>query len=118
MKFLIILFLLSLSLIAEDNTKKVVFDLTSGSIESFEKKVLSGIAFHKVYYESKLEDLEVSVVIHGDAYKFFLKDLSKSKYKNESELNKKYKSIAKRIKSLSSMYDVEFLICASGVKKT
>ena len=117
MRFLIFALLLSLSLSAQDNSNKVVFDFTNGDTKAFEKKILSGIAFQKGYYESKLEDLEVAVVIHGDAYKFFLKDLSQSKYKNDKDLKEKQIDFAKRIKSLSSMYDVEFLICNSGIKR-
>ena len=117
MKSLIIILFLLVGLDAQESVKKVVFDLTSGSTEVFEKKVLSGIAFHKTYYENNLEELEVAVVIHGDAYKFFIKDLSASRYKNDAALLKKHKSFAKRIKSLFDIYEVEFLICQSGVNK-
>lgn len=117
MKTLFLISLLSFFLHAQDNLKKVVFDLTSGSIEVFEKKVLSGIALHKSYYEGKLEELQVAVVVHGDAYKFFLKDISASQYKNDAELVKKNVSLSKRINSLSDIYEVEFLMCESGVNK-
>ncbi len=108
---------LFVSLQADDAVKKVVFDLTSGNVEVFEKKVLSGISFHKTYYENNLQELEIAVVIHGDAYKFFLQDLSASRYKNDTALVKKHKSFVKRIKGLSDIYEVEFLMCESGVNK-
>lgn len=117
MKLFLFLFLLSYTLNAHDDANKVVYDLSTGNINIFEKKVLSGISFHKSYYQSKLEDLEVAVVIHGDAYKFFIKDLSKSQYENDKTLKEKHKNFLKRIEILSSIYDVEFLICASGIKR-
>ncbi|MFT5662144.1 MAG: intracellular sulfur oxidation DsrE/DsrF family protein [Sulfurimonas sp.] len=117
LKYIIVYILLFVSLSANETSKKVVFELTSGNIEAFEKKVLSGIAFHKTYYESNLQELEVSVVIHGDAYKFFLEDLSVSRYKNDAGLIKKHDTFAKRIKSLADLYEVEFLMCASGVNR-
>lgn len=117
MKTLLTILLLVVGLNAQDNVKKVVFELTSGDIEVFERKVLSGISFHKSYYENNLEELEVAVVIHGDAYKFFLKDLYISRYKHDLELIKKHEALSKRLKSLSETYEVEFLICASGVNK-
>lgn len=117
MKTLLFILIFTLSLSAEENVKKVVFDLTSGNIKVFEKKVLSGISFHKTYYEMKLEELEVAVIVHGDAYKFFIKDLSKSRYKNDQKLQEKHKNFTKRIEILSETYEVEFLICKSGVKK-
>ncbi len=118
MKNLLLVFLLFTSLLnAQESVKKVVFDLTTGSIEVFEKKVLSGISFHKIHYENNLEELKVAVIVHGDAYKFFIKNLNISRYKNDLKLLKEQKSLSKRLKSLADIYEVEFLICESGVNK-
>ncbi len=114
---LLLLLLLSSFLNAEESVKKVVFDLTTGSIEVFEKKVLSGIAFHKTYYQNNLEELKVAVIVHGDAYKFFVKNLNISRYKNDLKLIANQESLSKRIKSLADIYEVEFLLCKSGVDK-
>lgn len=104
------------SLLAEDGVKKVVFDLKTGNIETFEKKVLQGIVFHKTYYEGNLEKLDTTVVIHGDAYKFFIKDLKNSPYKNDKKLIAVHDELAKRIASMSSTYEVEFLMCEATMK--
>lgn len=108
---------LSTLLGAEGGVKKVVFDLTTGDSAVFEKKVLNGIVSEKNYYESKLEELDTVVVIHGEAYKFFVKNLERSPYKNEAELQKRQKELEKRIESLSSMYHVTFLMCEYGMKQ-
>ena len=112
---LIVLFFSSLN--AGEGSKKLVMDLTSGDIKVFEKKVLSGIAHFKSHYQSTLEELDVAVVIHGEAYKFFIKNLSASPYKNDIELQKSHSSLSKRLLSMSELYDVEFLICKSGMKR-
>ena len=101
---------------AEEGTVKVVYDLTTPDVEAFQKKVLSGIVANKTYYQGKLQELEVSVVIHGGAYRFFLKDLQKSEYKDDKKLGEVFMDLKKRIATMSDTYDVEFLICKSGMK--
>jgi len=119
LKKLFLLLLCIISLYADESSlKKVVYDVTTGEKKQFEKNVLKGIEFHKTYYENKFEELEVAVVIHGDAYKFFVKDLRKTAYAKEKEIPKKaYTEIHKRLKTLAEMYDVVFLICEVGMKK-
>jgi len=113
---ILLLFFITTTLLANDSSiKKVVYDATTAQKALFEKNILKGIEFHKTYYEGRLEELEVAVVIHGDAYKFFVKDLSKTEYKKIP--NGTYSEIQKRLKSLADLYDVEFFICEVGMKK-
>ncbi len=116
MKKLLLALALCGILFAEEGVKKVVFDLTSGKLEAIEKKILSGIAFNKAHYENKLEKLDVAVVIHGDAYKFFINDLAHSPYKNDAMLNKAHDQLGKRLSAMAKNYDVEFIMCESGMK--
>lgn len=113
--FLLISFIAILN--ADDTSKKVVFDLTSGDLKTFERKVLSGIANFKSHYESKFQELEVAVVIHGGAYKFFVKDPSISPFSGDKLLIKEHKQLKSRLASLADMYDVEFLMCDYKRKK-
>ena len=103
-------------LFAEEGVKQVVFDLKTGDIATFEKKVLQGIAYHKAHYEGKLEKLDVAVVIHGDAYKFFIKDLKNSPYKNDASLAKAHEDLSKRIATMANTYEVEFLMCEATMR--
>ncbi len=103
-------------LFAEEGVKQVVFDLKTGDIATFEKKVLQGIAYHKAHYEGKLEKLDVAVVIHGDAYKFFIKDLKHSPYKNDTALAKIHDDLSKRIAAMANTYEVEFLMCEATMR--
>jgi len=56
------------------------------------------------------------VVIHGDAYKFFMKDLNNTAYKYQKALVSKQKELEKRLSSLAKQYDVKFFVCEVGVK--
>lgn len=116
MKSLFVLLTLCTLLFAEEGVKKVVFDLTSGNLEAIDKKLLSGIAFNKTHYENQLEKLDVAVVIHGDAYKFFINDLKNSPYKNDTELAKAHADLGKRLSAMAKTYEVEFIMCESGMK--
>jgi len=117
MKFLLYICLLVGLAHAEEGVKSVVYDLTTADMKVFEKKVLSGIAYTKSHYEANLQELQATVVIHGGAYKFFIEDLSSSPYKDDAQLNKAHKELAKRLASMAEIYDVEFLMCKVGMDK-
>ncbi len=117
MRRLILLLLFVGSLHASGEVVKVVFDLTAGDLQTFEKKVLKGIVAHKVHYEGRLQELEVSVVIHGSAYKFFVKEPQKSPFSDDVKLKGKHSMLKKRIASLAETYEVDFLMCRSGMNK-
>ena len=102
---------------ADDETAKVVLDLTTSSVAKFEKNILKGIAVHKTHYENSLKELEVTVVIHGGAYRFFVKDLQNTMFKDDKELVKVYADLKKRIATMSDTYEVEFLMCKAAMKR-
>ncbi len=101
----------------ETVVKKVVYDLTTGDLKRFERRLLSGIVAHKTYYESKLQELEVRVVIHGDAYKFFMHDLSGTPYLSQHGLVAAKATLGKRIKTLATQYGVHFMVCEVGTRE-
>jgi len=114
----IVLFLALLGLAqADDETAKVVYDLTTSNIAKFEKNILKGIAVNKAYYEGNLKELEVTVVIHGGAYRFFVKDIKKSMFNTNLKLVEAYPELKKRIASMADTYEVEFLMCKASMPK-
>ena len=113
--FILILAMLGL-LNAQQIQHKVVFDLTTSDIKTFEKRLLSAIVHQKTHYEGKLEELKVVVVIHGGAYKFFIQDLAASPFKDDKNLVAAHSDLSKRIASMSQNYEVEFLICEIGMR--
>lgn len=114
MKLLLSMLALCVLVFADGETKKVVIDLTTANVKTIEKKLLSGVVAHKTHYENSLEELEVAVVIHGGAYRFFLKDPSKTLYADDKKLKEAFAQLKKRIASLADTYDVEFLMCDVG----
>ena len=114
----ILLLLLTLStLMLADSSAQVVYDLTTKNIKAFERKILKAIVANKAHYESKLGELDVTVVIHGGAYRYFTVDPSQTEYKTDSNLLADYVSLKKRVKSMADTYDVEFLMCGAGMPK-
>jgi len=115
---IIIVLLLSIGLLqAEKASAKVVYDLTTKNQAAFERKILKAIVANKAYYESKFQELDVTVVIHGGAYRYFTINPGKTKYKTDKALLADYTNLKKRIRSMSDTYDVEFLMCGAGMSK-
>jgi len=116
MKKIVLLLLATCTmLLAENSTVKVVYDLTTQNQKAFERKILKAIVANKAYYESKLKELDVTVVIHGGAYRYFTVAPAKTEYKTDKTLLENYTELKKRIKSMSDTYDVEFLMCEVGM---
>lgn len=103
--------LLALSVYAQE-AHKVVFDLTTGDLPTFEQKILKGIVAHKNYFEGRLQELDVAVVIHDNAYKFFMKDPKTLPGGGSIPAE-----LGRRIATLADTYDVVFLMCRSGMDK-
>ena len=116
-KILLILLISTITLLQADDSAKVVYDLTTKNLEKFERNILKGIVVNKAYYESQLKELEVTVVIHGGAYRFFTKDPEHSIFKDDTALIKTYKDLAKRIESMVKNYDVKFLMCGAAMSR-
>lgn len=102
---------------ADDETAKVVFDLTTKNVAKLEKNIIKGVVVNKAHYESKFKELDVAVVIHGGAYKFFVKDLQHTIYKDDKKLVAVYGELKKRLASMADTYNVEFLMCGVGMKR-
>ena len=101
----------------EEVVRKVVFDLTTGDMKTFEQRILSGVARYTAHYQGIMQEFDAVVVIHGDAFKFFVKDLANSPYKDQAKLVKANKDLKIRIASASDIYEVEFLMCEANMLK-
>jgi intracellular sulfur oxidation DsrE/DsrF family protein len=64
-----------------------------------------------------MQALDLAVVIHGNANKFFVKNLSTTPYKKERELLSVQESFEKRLRSLANNYNVKFYICQAGLSQ-
>ncbi len=101
----------------EEVVRKAVFDLTTGDMKTFEQRILSGVARYTAHYQGIMQEFDAVVVIHGDAFKFFVKDLANSPYKGQTELVKVNNDLKKRIAAASDIYEVEFLMCEANMLK-
>ena len=117
MKKILLLLLTFSSLMFADSSAKVVYDLTTQNIKAFEMKILKAIVANKAYYESKLQELDVTVVIHGGSYRYFTENPNTTEYKTDTALLANYGELKKRVKSMSETYDVEFVMCGAGMPK-
>jgi len=115
-KILIFLVLLGLAQ-ADEETARVVYDLTTSNVAKFEKNILKGIAINKAYYQGSFKELEAVVVIHGGAYRFFVKDIEKSMFNTDLKLVEVYSDLKKRIAIMADTYEVEFLMCRASMSK-
>jgi len=118
MKKILCILLVSIGILhAQEDSAKIVYDLTTKDLANFELRILKAIVANKAYYESSLRELDVAVVIHGGAYKFFIKEPGRSKFKDDKALLSSHKALAKRIESMAKMYDVQFFMCGAGIRK-
>jgi intracellular sulfur oxidation DsrE/DsrF family protein len=101
----------------EEVVRKAVFDLTTGNMKTFEQRILSGVARYTAHYQGMMQEFDAVVVIHGNAFKFFVKDLANSPYKDQKELVKANKDLKIRIAAASDIYEVEFLMCEANMLK-
>ena len=117
MKTVLLWLAMMVTFVWAEESAKVVYDLTTQEVATFERKILKAIALNKTYYESQLKELEVTVVIHGGAYRFFVKEPSNTEYRKDTKLLQHYRELQKRIASMHHLYHVEFLMCGAGMSK-
>ncbi len=117
MKHTLLLIISIMTMLSAEENAKVVYDLTTKDLKTFERKILKAVVANKSYYEGKLKELDVSVVIHGGAYRFFTKTPEKTEYHTDKALLASYQELKKRIRSMHETYDVEFLMCGAGMSK-
>jgi intracellular sulfur oxidation DsrE/DsrF family protein len=113
MKQLLLTLLLGMCLSAQEGYK-AVYDLATSKLETIENRFIKGVVANKNHYENKLQELEVRVIIHGGAYKFFVKDPEKTVFKGDEELAKADKNLLSRLRALQESYDVKFYMCQAG----
>jgi len=117
-KWLILgLFLFSGLAIAETTeVRKVVFDLTSGDSERIESRIVGNIKYLTKHYNKLGIEFKAVVVISGDSYKYFIKDLDNSPFKGDAKLAKAQKVLAPLFQELADKYNVRFDMCGGGMR--
>ena len=106
--------LLCAAQIFASDVQKVIYDLSTSELETIENRFIKGVVANKNHYENQLQELDVRVIIHGGAYKFFVNDVSKTIFKEDKEAQKIKKDLKARLESLATTYGVKFEMCQVG----
>lgn len=116
MKQVFVALLLAGSLLAGVVEHKVVYSLTTGSLKSFKMRLVEGTADLTQYYAKRGEKLKSVVIVHGDSYRFFLKDLTSSPFYDDIALQEAQAELHKALADLVKNYDIRFEVCSIGMK--
>lgn len=114
-KLVIVAVLIGTSIIYAD-TAKVVYDLTSGDSKKIEKHLIGSINALAKYYKEEKTELNVIVVISGDAYKYFINDLKNSPYASQQDVFEVQKKFKTSLANLNNTLGVTFNMCSSGMR--
>ena len=113
-KILVLILLSTVFTLAEP--AKVVYDLTSGEIKTIKYKLIRSLTAVSKYYAAKKEDVDIIVVISGDAYKFFIDDLASSPYAKDKKVEDVQMTFKSGLETLHTAYGVTFNMCETGMK--
>lgn len=115
-KLLSISLFISAFAFAQQPTQKVVVDLTAGNTKTITSHFIKGFAHTLEYFQQKGSNVDAVVVIHGDAYRFFVQKLEQSPYDNDQELKKRQQEFLAGFTMLIEKYHVRFEVCSQGMK--
>jgi len=114
MKFFVLM-LMCLSVYASEH--KVVLDVQTGNPKLLEKNLIDRVIGIQAYYAMQGEKVKIAVLISGNAYKFFMIDTEASLY----SLNKNFAvvrdKLQKKLRLLSTQYNVVFETCELGMQR-
>jgi intracellular sulfur oxidation DsrE/DsrF family protein len=116
MRFSFLLLVFAITLAFAD-TKKFMIDLKTGDMESFSNQLLVGVPGTIDYFTAQGDKVEVAVVIHGEAYKFFVENLDNTQYGMDKALAERQDAIRKRLEEIEKKYHIRMEICRNGMHK-
>lgn len=95
---------------------KVVCDLTSGENNVVEKSLFGIMRNIKSYYSSHRNNIDIAVVISGDSYQYFIKDIKNSPYKDEPDIVALQPKLEPKLRELYDKLKVKFYMCSYGMQ--
>jgi len=116
MRFALIVLLL-VATFAFADTKKFMIDLKTGDMESFNNQLLVGVPGTIDYFSAQGDKVEVAVVVHGEAYKFFVENLDNTQYGMDKVLVEHQEAIRKRLVEIEKKYHIRMEICMNGMHR-
>lgn len=115
MKFLLMVAIAAVWLFAD--TKKIVFDLTTGDIETFQTRFLTGAPSTIDYFQKQGDTVKAAVIVHGNAYKFFVDHLENTKYGIDANLSARQEDLHRRLEEMSRKYGIVIEVCQAGMAR-
>jgi len=114
MKIFLIL-ALCMSLYAVEH--KVILDVQTGNPRLLEKNLIDRIIGIHGYYLMQGETVKISVLVSGNAYKFFLKDTDETLYSLNKNFTDVRDALQVKLRLLSTEYKVVFETCEMGMQR-
>jgi intracellular sulfur oxidation DsrE/DsrF family protein len=115
-RYVLLIILLATTLLSAE-TKKFLVDLTTGDMETFTTRFLAGVPGTTDYFAKAGDTVEIAVVIHGDAYRFFVANLENTRYWADEQLANEHEAIQKRLAEIRKNYAVTLEMCQVGMNK-
>lgn len=94
---------------------KIMVNLTTGDQEKFFSHFLGGVKGTTEFFCQKGENVDTVVVIHGEAYKFFVEHLENTQYGTDPKLADAQETIHQKLMELFQKYNVRFEVCRIGM---
>ena len=116
MRFSSLFFLLFLTFLPAAS-QKILIDLTTGDLETIKTRILSGLPGAVKHFKQAGDDVQVTVVIHGDAYKFFVENLENTKYWADEQLANSQDELREKLAALRKDYGFVFEMCQAGMRR-
>lgn len=116
MRYLFILFYL-LSALTLADTQKIMIDLKTGDMDSFTTRFIGGVSSTADHFIAQGDTVSIAVVIHGEAYKFFVENLERTQYGVDQPLVANQEVLYKKLIAFQKKYNVILEICQVGMNK-
>ncbi|MFY9142365.1 DsrE family protein [Sulfuricurvum sp.] len=116
MRYLFILFYLLSALVFAD-TQKIMIDLKTGDMDSFTTRFIGGVSSTADYFIAQGDTVSIAVVIHGEAYKFFVENLERTQYGVDQSLVANQEVLYQKLLEFQKKYNVVLEICQVGMNK-
>ncbi len=98
-------------------SQKIVIDLTTDDLETVKTRLLGGLPGTARYFKQKGDSVEIAVVIHGGAYKFFVANLENTKFWADEQLANAQEELKEKLADLRKEYGITFEMCKVGMQR-
>jgi uncharacterized protein len=99
------------------DTQKIMIDLKTGDMDAFSTRFIGGVSSTADYFIAQGDTVSIAVVIHGEAYKFFVENLEHTQYGVDQPLVTNHEALYQKLMAFQKKYNVTLDICQVGMNK-